>query len=106
MKKACHPGRVGGIVRTMNSLGFNKDPKDTRVVVAMSGGVDSSVVAALLHEQGYQVIGITLQLYDHREALGRIEHQSSGAHNTRSASRSKCPLTVVYLDVNRMRCRT
>ncbi len=41
-----------------------KSPSDTRVVVAMSGGVDSSTVAALLHGQGYQVIGITLQLYD------------------------------------------
>ncbi|MDE2336415.1 MAG: tRNA 2-thiouridine(34) synthase MnmA, partial [Alphaproteobacteria bacterium] len=48
---------------------FDKAPKDTRVVVAMSGGVDSSVVASLLHEQGYQVVGITLQLYDHGEAL-------------------------------------
>ncbi len=49
----------------MNSLGINKSVAETRVVVAMSGGVDSSVVAALLHEQGYEVIGITLQLYDH-----------------------------------------
>lgn len=52
-----------------NSLGFDKDPKDTRIVVAMSGGVDSSVVACMLKEQGYDVIGITLQLYDIGQAL-------------------------------------
>ncbi len=63
----------------MNTLGFDKDPKDTRVVVAMSGGVDSSVVAALLHEQGYQVIGITLQLYDHGEALKKKGACCAGA---------------------------
>ena len=55
----------------MNSLGFDKLEKDTRVVVAMSGGVDSSTVAALLHEQGYDVVGITLQLYDHGAAIDR-----------------------------------
>ena len=54
-----------------NSLGFAKAPADTRVVAAMSGGVDSSVVAALLADQGYEVIGITLQLYDHGEAIRR-----------------------------------
>ncbi|MEC7440005.1 MAG: 7-cyano-7-deazaguanine synthase, partial [Pseudomonadota bacterium] len=53
----------------VNSLGFAKPPVDTRVVVAMSGGVDSSVAAALLHEQGYEVVGITLQLYDHGVAI-------------------------------------
>jgi tRNA-specific 2-thiouridylase len=53
----------------MNSLGFAKAPADTRVVVAMSGGVDSSVTAALLHDEGYEVIGITLQLYDHGVAV-------------------------------------
>ena len=55
----------------LNSLGFAKPPKDTRVVVAMSGGVDSSVVAAQLAEEGYDVVGITLQLYDHGAALAK-----------------------------------
>ena len=48
----------------MNSLGINKSKKDTKVVVAMSGGVDSSVVAALMKDDGYDVTGITLKLYD------------------------------------------
>jgi tRNA-specific 2-thiouridylase len=56
---------------TVNSLGIAKDPSRTRVVVAMSGGVDSSVTAALLAEQGYDVVGITLQLYDHGAAVKR-----------------------------------
>ncbi|WP_420002727.1 tRNA 2-thiouridine(34) synthase MnmA [Arenibacterium sp. LLYu02] len=55
----------------LNSLGFAKPPSETRVVVAMSGGVDSSVVAAYLAEQGYDVVGVTLQLYDHGAALAK-----------------------------------
>jgi tRNA-specific 2-thiouridylase len=55
----------------LNSLGLPKPPADTRVVVAMSGGVDSSVVAAMLAEEGYDVVGVTLQLYDHGAALAK-----------------------------------
>ena len=55
----------------VNSLGFAKPPADTRVVVAMSGGVDSSVVAAMLADEGYDVVGVTLQLYDHGAALAK-----------------------------------
>ena len=46
----------------INSLGIKKSPKDTKIVVAMSGGVDSSVVAGLMKEEGYDVTGITLKL--------------------------------------------
>ncbi|MGR3756937.1 MAG: tRNA 2-thiouridine(34) synthase MnmA [Tranquillimonas sp.] len=55
----------------LNSLGFARPPSETRVVVAMSGGVDSSVVAAMLADEGYDVVGVTLQLYDHGAALAR-----------------------------------
>jgi tRNA-specific 2-thiouridylase len=54
-----------------NTLGLAKAPERTRVVVAMSGGVDSSVVAAVMAAEGYDVIGVTLQLYDHGEAIHR-----------------------------------
>jgi tRNA-specific 2-thiouridylase len=54
-----------------NSLDLPREPAQTRVVVAMSGGVDSSVVAAMLKAQGYDVVGITLQLYDHGAAAHR-----------------------------------
>src|SRR5690348_1132837 len=55
----------------MNSLGLAKPARDCRVVVAMSGGVDSSATAALLVDQGFDVVGITLQLYDHGAALAK-----------------------------------
>src|SRR5437764_4149187 len=67
---------VGSRLKSMtpampNSLDLEGRPKDTRIVVAMSGGVDSSVTAALLKSEGYDVVGITLQLYDHGAATHR-----------------------------------
>ncbi len=54
-----------------NSLGFAKLAGDTRVAVAMSGGVDSSVVAAMVAKEGYDTVGLTMQLYDHGAALAK-----------------------------------
>src|SRR5208282_3594351 len=55
----------------LQDLDLAGNPADHRIVVAMSGGVDSSVTAALLVERGFEVVGITLQLYDHGAAIGR-----------------------------------
>jgi len=78
----------GSGLADLNALGFAKSPAETRVVVAMSGGVDSSVTAALLNEQGFDVVGITLQLYDHGVAVQTKGACCAGAdiHDARSVA--------------------
>ena len=68
---APRPNSLGLNSLGLNSLGLDRAPAETRVVVAMSGGVDSSVVAGLLAREGYDVVGITLQLYDHGQTTKR-----------------------------------
>ena len=62
----------------LNSLGINKDPSDTKVVVAMSGGVDSSTVAGMMKKEGYKVIGITLKLYDDTKQIAKSKQCCAG----------------------------
>tara|TARA_Y100000590_G_C15676292_1_gene998161 strand:- start:138 stop:1253 length:1116 start_codon:yes stop_codon:yes gene_type:complete len=62
----------------INSLGLEKKPKDTKVVVAMSGGVDSSTVAAMIKNEGYNVIGVTLKLYDDTKEVAHSKTCCSG----------------------------
>ena len=61
-----------------NSIGIDKDPKDTLVVVAMSGGVDSSTVAAMMKNEGYRVIGITLKLYNDTKETAQSKQCCAG----------------------------
>ena len=62
----------------LNSIGINKKPEDTTVVVAMSGGVDSSTVAGIMKNEGYKVIGITLKLYDDGKEVATSKQCCSG----------------------------
>ena len=64
--------------KELNSIGLNKKPSDTTVVVAMSGGVDSSTVAGMMKKEGYNVIGITLKLYDDSKAVAASKQCCSG----------------------------
>ena len=62
----------------LNSIGIQKKPSDTTIVVAMSGGVDSSTVAGMMKKEGYNVIGITLKLYD--DAKSSKKNRLTRAH--------------------------
>jgi len=62
----------------LNSIGIQKKPSDTTIVVAMSGGVDSSTVAGMMKKEGYNVIGITLKLYDDSKAIAKSKQCCSG----------------------------
>ena len=62
----------------LNSIGLDKKPSDTTVVVAMSGGVDSSTVAGMMKKDGYNVIGITLKLYDDGKEVAASKQCCSG----------------------------
>ncbi|MDA8791418.1 tRNA 2-thiouridine(34) synthase MnmA [Candidatus Pelagibacter bacterium] len=64
--------------KLLNSLGFDKKPSETTVVVAMSGGVDSSTVAGMMKNEGYKVIGITLKLYDDGKEVAASKQCCSG----------------------------
>jgi len=64
--------------KNLNSIGIDKNPSDTTVVVAMSGGVDSSTVAGIMKQEGYNVIGITLKLYDENKETTKSKQCCSG----------------------------
>jgi tRNA-specific 2-thiouridylase len=64
--------------KEINSIGLNKKPSDTKIVVAMSGGVDSSTVAGMMKKDGYNVVGITLKLYDDGKEVAASKQCCSG----------------------------
>ena len=82
------------LVKKANSLGFSKKPKDTKIVVAMSGGVDSSSVAGLMKKQGYNVIGITLKLYDDPKSSIKKSRQCCAGQDILDAKRVSQKLDI------------
>jgi len=84
-----------GLLKKRNSLGFSKSPKNTKVVVAMSGGVDSSTVAGLMKKGGYEVIGITLKLYDDTK-LSKERRQCCAGQDILDAKRVSEKLNISH----------
>ena len=80
----------------MNSLGFDKSEKKTKVVVAMSGGVDSSTVAGILKEEGYNVIGVTLKLYDDLKVSKSTNRQCCAGQDIMDAKRVADQLKIEH----------
>ena len=83
------------MTKKTNSLGFLKKPKDTKIVVAMSGGVDSSTVAGMMKKEGYNVIGITLKLYDDTKTPKKGRQCCSG-HDIFDAKRVSQQLNIKH----------
>ena len=82
------------LVKNANSLGFLKKPKDTKIVVAMSGGVDSSTVAGLMKKENYNVIGVTLKLYDDAKLSKEKRKQCCAGQDILDAKRVSKQLNI------------
>ena len=80
----------------LNSIGLEKKPSDTTVVVAMSGGVDSSTVAGMMKKEGYKVIGITLKLYDDAKEVAASKQCCSG-QDIMDAKRVAQKLSLIHI---------